>query len=99
MLTLKNKKSQGLSINVIIIAVLALAVLIVLIVIFTGGIGKTSENLGSCLAKDGKCESDIEGEGCSKEYPIPIFVSGDCKKSKPENLCCIKISDDDKNKK
>ena len=96
---MKSKKSQSLSINVIIIAVLALAVLLVVIVIFTRGVGKTSENLGSCITKGGKCGSDIEGGGCNKEYPIPILVSGDCEKSKPENLCCIKISDDDQNKK
>ena len=85
---MKTKKSQGLSVNVIIIAALALAVLLVLMVIFTGGIGKTSENLGSCLTKDGKC-ADKDGK-CPDGYSIPIFVAGDCKESKPKNLCCIR---------
>ena len=36
---MKNKKAQGLSLNVIIIAVLALLVLVILAVIFTGKLG------------------------------------------------------------
>ncbi|MBI2655907.1 hypothetical protein HYX06_05805 [Candidatus Woesearchaeota archaeon] len=85
---MKSKKSQGLSVNVIILAALALAVLLVLIVIFTRGIGKTSENLGSCITKQGQC-ANKEGK-CPEGYQIPIFVAGDCKDSKPENLCCIR---------
>ena len=92
-----HKKSQGLSINVIIIAVLALAVLLVLIVIFTGGIGKTSQNLGSCTTKGGMCQQP-DGK-CPEGYSIPIFVSGDCENAKTKNLCCIKINNDDTDKK
>lgn len=90
---MKNKKSQGLSINVIIIAALALVVLVVLIIIFTGSIGKTSQNIGSCITKGGICADDerLKGQGCGGDYPIPLFVSGDCEKTKPKNLCCIKL--------
>ncbi len=94
---MKAKKSQGLSVNTIIIAALALGVLIVLIVIFTGGIGKTSQNLGSCLTKGGTCQNP-DGT-CPEGYPITIFVSGDCEKSKTKNLCCIKAENEAQNKK
>ena len=82
-----NKKSQSLSINTIIIAVLALAALVLLIIIFTKGVGKTSENLGSCITKGGQCANE-KGECIDKNYQIPIIVSGDCEKKK--NVCCIK---------
>ena len=47
-----DKKGQGLSLNVIIIAALALIVLVVLVVIFTGQIGKFTLGVG----KEGKAE-------------------------------------------
>ena len=87
-----NKKSQGMPINIIVIAAIALAVLVVLIVIFTGGIGKTSENLGSCVTKGGICADDplLQGK-CGDGYSIPLIVSGACQNTKPvKNLCCIK---------
>ena len=84
-----NKKSQSLSINTIIIAALALVAFVVLIIIFTKGVGKTSENLGSCITKDGQCANE-KGQCIDKNYPIPIIVSGDCMKTTPKNICCIK---------
>lgn len=85
-----NKKSQGMPINVVIAAVIALAVLVVIIMIFTGQIGKTSENLGSCLTKNGKCADKLPNKQCGGDYPISLIVSGDCKSTEPKNLCCIK---------
>ncbi|MBI4452419.1 hypothetical protein HY637_03245 [Candidatus Woesearchaeota archaeon] len=94
---MKARKSQGLSVNTIIIAALALGVLIVLIVIFTGGIGKTSQNLGSCILKGGQCQ--LPGGKCPEGYPIQIFVSGECEKSPTKNLCCIKSENEEQTKK
>lgn len=87
-----DKKSQGLSINVIIIAVIALVVLVVIIAIFTGTIGKTAKNIGSCVDKGGDC-ADKEGK-CPDGYPVPIFVSGDCEETTPKNKCCFKIKNE-----
>ena len=78
------------SINVIIVAALALVVLVVLLAIFTGSIGKTSQNIGSCTTKGGQC-ADLSNNECKGDYPIPIFVSGGCPNSKPKDLCCIKF--------
>lgn len=44
---MKNKKAQGLSLNVIIVAVIVLIVLVVLIVIFSGKIGSFSKSTTS----------------------------------------------------
>ena len=49
-----NKKSQGISINVIIIAAIGLAVLVVLFAIFTGRLGiftKTLKDTDTCAQK------------------------------------------------
>jgi len=101
--TMKNKRSQGMSINVIIMAALALVVLVVLLAIFTGSIGKTSQNIGSCITKGGICADDDRLKGantlkgtCGGDYPIPIFVSGECPNTNPKNLCCIKAGIEDK---
>ncbi|MEK6947430.1 MAG: DUF948 domain-containing protein [Nanoarchaeota archaeon] len=91
MKSMVNKKSQGMPINTVIIAAIALAVLVVLIVIFTGGIGKTSQNLGSCVTKGGVCaNTNGLNNQCGGPYPIPLIVSGDCQNTQPVNLCCIK---------
>ena len=41
-----DKRGQGLSLNVIIIAALALIVLVILVVVFTGGIGRFEKGVG-----------------------------------------------------
>ena len=72
-----NKKAQGISINVIIIAAIGLAVLVVLFAIFTGrlnifstGISKTASCDNACKAQgksfgtessDVSCKSDTTG--------------------------------------
>lgn len=88
---MKNKKSE-LSINTVIVAALALAVLIVLIFIFTGNLGKVSDNIGSCTAKGGECAKDMDKNNewiCKEDRPIPLYVTKECETSK--NLCCLRI--------
>ena len=80
-----NRKSQGLSINVVIIIALALIVFVVLTAIFTGRVRIFSQTLEDCESKQGRCdigckvnEAKITGAKCStKEKPI----------------CCIQILD------
>jgi|ETN02SMinimDraft_2_1059926.scaffolds.fasta_scaffold13238_3 hypothetical protein len=52
-----NKKSQGLSINVIIIVAIALIVLVVLIAVFTGRIGSFVAGVDSTATCKSNCES------------------------------------------
>lgn len=66
---LKNKKTQGLSLNTIIIAALVLVVLIVLWAIFTGRMGKFSSGLNECR---GKCMPE------SQCQPPSVNAGGDC---------------------
>ena len=95
---MKYNKAQGMPINVVIVAALALIVLVVLLVIFSGSIGKTAENIGSCTTKNGMCADKLGGK-CGGDYPIPLFVSSDCKDSDPKNLCCIRIGSGENQKK
>lgn len=53
----KNRKAQGLSLNIIIIAVIALIVLVVLVIIFTGKTRTLSKTVDSCDQRGGKCEA------------------------------------------
>lgn len=91
-----NRKAEGLSLNVIIIAAIALVVLLVVLGVFTGGINRIIPGLNhvnNCEAKNGHCEksggcasteTEVYGLGCdltSKKNP-------DGSLEKPS--CCIK---------
>ena len=89
-----NKKAQGISINVIIIAAIALAVLVILFAIFTGNIGKNVKEVNECKNKGGLCSS---GAGCDSSaisgaeegasYVLFKAQTEDC----GNNACCIKV--------
>ena len=96
-----ESKKADLSITVIITAVIGLIVLGVIIAIFTTATQKTTQNIGSCAAKGGLCANDNfppRGEikpddKCGGDYPVPLLVSGDCERTPPKDLCCLKIKD------
>ena len=60
-----NKKAQGISINVIIVAAIALIVLVVLIAIFTGRLGSFSRGVTETTSCDQICEARGYSEGKS----------------------------------
>ena len=60
-----DKKAQGISINVIIIAAIALLVLVVLSVVFTGRMGIWSQESSSCEPNIGRCAPP--GAECGEE--------------------------------
>ncbi|MBR9706311.1 hypothetical protein GOV14_04700 [Candidatus Pacearchaeota archaeon] len=91
-----NKKAQGISINVIIIAAIALIVLVVLIAVFTGRFGLFSEGVEAAAACEQACKaigldeafagySDSEcGEKTRKRIP-GVFYD----KEKTKACCCL----------
>jgi hypothetical protein len=97
---LYNSKSQGLSINFIIIAALGLIVLIVIAFIFRGESSRFVKNL-ECPARNGVC---LEGKvDCPEDKQVKIYTN-DCNEvefkevkyiaKKPEKgpgQCCIPI--------
>ncbi len=89
-----NRKAEGLSLNVIIIAAIALVVLLVVLGVFTGGINRIIPGLShvnDCPAKNGYCanpgacktaETEVYGLGCDLEK------NSDGSLKNP--TCCIK---------
>ena len=81
-----NKKAQGLSINVIIVAALALIVLVILGVVFMGRIGLFAGQTSDCEGNGGVCRSESDG-GCLTEERINRgFV---CQEE--EDSCCMGV--------
>ncbi|MBW3014516.1 hypothetical protein KY335_04745 [Candidatus Woesearchaeota archaeon] len=70
-----NKKAQGMSLNVVVIAVLVILVLVVLAIIFTTQTGKTGKELQGCIATGGlckaECNTDTEAQGREGVYSCP----------------------------
>ena len=84
---IKSTKSQGISINVVIIAVLALVVLVVLTVIFTDKVKIFSEGLQSCAAKQGHCS-----DKCTDNEAL--IANANCPEGnddKSKKLCCVAV--------
>lgn len=80
----KNRKSQGLPLNTIIIAAIALVVLVVILLIFSDNIRDFSKNMKSCTAKGGEC---IDKGLCIGDKAD--LGQKDCKEGK---TCCMEIS-------
>ena len=78
-----NKKSQGLSINSIIIAALGLIGLVIIGLIFRGESVKFAKSM-DCTSKDGICLSDMGGEDCPADKSVKIYTN-DCAEMKIEN--------------
>jgi len=95
---MRNRKSQGLSLNVIIVAAIVLVVLIVLWSIFTGKIGGFSKELqecrGQCLSEDvckyPKGVKDPQAE-CGNRINLGV---GYYQWNLGGNVCCILLENE-----
>lgn len=90
-----NKKAQGISINVIIIAAIGLAVLVVLFAIFTGrlnifstGISKTASCENACKAQGKAAISGGMDETSCKANAAFNYVPGKYDDVAQGNACC-----------
>lgn len=79
-----TKKSEGLPINMVIIAAIALGVLVVSFVIFGKGSSLFAKDAFSCESKGGNCVKDNE---CKYEKS-----SFQCTKEKEKPVCCMNPS-------
>ena len=77
-----KKKSQGLSLNVIIIAALGLIVLVILAALFMNKTKQFSSGLDSCTSKQGQCL-----DKCTENMAT---ISAKCPEKGPQN-CCISV--------
>ncbi len=79
-----NKRSQGMPINVIVIAALALMVLVVLAFIFSNRFNIFSKTLQDCNSKQGACQPD-----CYSNQAKVSFTN--CEQENPKKVCCIQV--------
>ena len=83
-----NKKAQGISMNVIIIAAIAIIVLVIMVVIFSGRMQLFGKGVSLC---EGTCSATKAGCGYSAAIPIRNCDSdGDGEPNvKGEGFCCM----------
>ncbi len=88
-----NRKSQGISINTIIIAALGLAVLVVLFAIFTGRLGKFSIGVQETDTCAQKCASLNMNTGSNPTSDVKSCIEGEyiagSYKDGQFGCCCI----------
>lgn len=77
-----NKKAQGISLNVVVIAAIALLVLIVLAVIFMVRLGIFSGTSAECAGQGGKCLSS-----CNQAPYTAPYSAAKCSDS--TKICCV----------
>ena len=87
----RKRRSQGLSINVLIVAAIALIVLVVLAAMFTGRVKIFSEGLQSCRSQQGECESGISCPDNTALVTNAKCPESDDDKNNNRNLCCVSI--------
>jgi len=82
-----NKRAQGLSLNMVIVAAIALIILVIIVAIFTGNLGRFGVGVSACSTKSGVCkESCVEGE--------TAIIAKCPENGQDESLtkCCIVVS-------
>ncbi len=72
-------KAQSSSWNVVIATIIGLVILVISIVLYTGNLGRYSEEANSCENKGGVCAND-----CGENY---AFTPLDCPSEVPK--CCL----------
>jgi len=86
----RNLKSQGLPINIIIIAAIGLVVLVVVLAIFSGRMGILSKSIaGTCDEQGGKCACTLKDNKCNDDYPFRVIAKGCGKGGGEEGPCCL----------
>jgi hypothetical protein len=85
-----NKKAQGMSINVIVVAAIALLVLVILSVIFMGRMAIFTKNTNDCTKTKGVC-MDRTCEAGYSPHPSAVCYGAD---GKPDTytVCCVETN-------
>lgn len=93
-----NKKAQGMSLNVIIIAALGLLVLVILAAIFVGRTGLFTKEVdkctGSCVATKEACSGTYDklvSGGCDLNTDGKMSNNGIVAKDVTDGFCCVSV--------
>jgi FtsZ-interacting cell division protein ZipA len=81
-----NKKAQGMSMNLIVVAAIALLVLIIVVAIFGSRMGKFAKNSDDCAAQGGSCEDGDADKRCTQDGYVKIPA-----KCSDEQICCYNL--------
>ncbi len=87
------KKSQGLTLNTIIIAALVLIVLVILVLIFTGRMGLTRKQIDECVNNGGICQEECTGT-YARQMTYECDNDGDGTPNEGatiDGVCCLKV--------
>ena len=88
-----RKKSQGLTLNTIVIAALVLIVLVILVLIFTGRIGNFRRGADNCLNNGGVCQVDCTGD-YTRQMSYECDNDGDGTANEGatiDGVCCVSV--------
>lgn len=87
-----NRKAQGLSLNVIVLAAIAILVLLVLLFLLLGGSGSFRKGVSTC---NGVCQS-VKSSCSSSSVPIPMENCDATGDGVPEvdgsGYCCLSFN-------
>jgi len=89
-----NKKGDGLTLNVIIIAALGLLVLVILAVIFTGRAGMFRVESGKCDVYGGTCQRTACLGDYQKQAGYDCDLDGDGTVNEAQTIdgiCCVSV--------
>ena len=85
-----NKKAEGLSMSVIVIAAISLLVLVILIVLVVGQLRKVPPAVGCQGAVNGVCADSCDAlEGT---YTVDVGNSGKAGGCQEGEVCCLKVA-------
>lgn len=85
------KKSQGLTLNTIIIAALVLIVLVILVLIFTGRIGNFRKGVDECINNGGICQEECTGD-YARQMSYECDNDGDGTPNEAtDGVCCVRV--------
>ncbi|MFC1723427.1 hypothetical protein ACFL0V_04780 [Nanoarchaeota archaeon] len=87
---MRDKKAQGMSLKIIIIAVIALIVLVVLIISFTGKYRIFGKSTVDCGNKGGAC-AKVGTPECSRDTHL-VYGNTNCNQNDDDKKdCCVKM--------
>ena len=98
---MKNKKAQGLSLNMVVIGAIALIVLVVILVIFIGGMNPLKKHMkhAPCSSLSSK-NTQLKGYSCSwspkctgtNQEDYTAYVTPDDATTHTGQICCCKLT-------
>ncbi len=85
-----QKKAQGLSLNVIIVAAIALLVLVILSVVFMTRMRGYNASVQDCKHNGGECVPAYQCDTSTGQYTVLSHIQ--CPQQDQNYVCCVKLT-------